>query len=200
VTGAEESGPELLSVAFTAATDAALAAHLDKGPDQEDLCFAYWRPSLGRRRLTAIVNELVLPREGERILQGNVAFTADYLARVLDERLEGAGIALLHSHLGPGWQGMSDDDVVAERDRLAGAVWGQGERSPRPRPDAGDRRRVERAFLDAHGPARVRAPSSGFSARRRPSRAHDVPSRRLCPRCRRHAGGNGVGLGRGGSG
>jgi hypothetical protein len=75
--------------------------------------------------LTAVVHELVLPRDGERILQGNVAFTAGYLARVLAARPEGAGIALLHSHLGPGWQGMSGDDVVAERDRLAGAVWGQ---------------------------------------------------------------------------
>jgi hypothetical protein len=112
-------------VAFTATTDRELAAHLDKGPDQEDLCFAYWRPSRGRKRLSAIIHEIVLPREGERILQGNVAFTADYLERVLDERPNGSGIALLHSHLGPGWQGMSKDDVVAERDRLAGAVWGQ---------------------------------------------------------------------------
>jgi hypothetical protein len=121
----EEPEPEILSVAFTATTDAELAAHLDKGPDQEDLCFAYWRPSRGWRRMTAIVNELVIPGDEERILQGNVAFTAEYLARVLDERPEGAGIALLHSHLGPGWQGMSGDDIVAERDRLAGAVWGQ---------------------------------------------------------------------------
>jgi tRNA A37 threonylcarbamoyladenosine dehydratase len=121
----EEIEPELFSVALTTATDAALAAHLEKGPDQEDLCFAYWRPSRGRRRLTAVVHELVLPREGERILQGNVAFTADYLARVLATRPQGAGIAFLHSHLGPGWQGMSGDDVVAERDRLAGPVWGQ---------------------------------------------------------------------------
>jgi tRNA A37 threonylcarbamoyladenosine dehydratase len=114
-----------LSVAMTATTDRALAAHLDKGPRQEDLLFAYWRPSEGETRTTAVIKELVLPRERERILQGNVAFTNEYLQRVLAERPEGAGIALLHSHLGPGWQGMSHDDVVAERDRLAGAVWGR---------------------------------------------------------------------------
>jgi hypothetical protein len=45
MTAPEESEPELLSVAFTAASDAELAAHLDKGPDQEDLCFAYWSPA-----------------------------------------------------------------------------------------------------------------------------------------------------------
>ncbi|MGH3008597.1 MAG: ThiF family adenylyltransferase [Gaiellaceae bacterium] len=75
--------------------------------------------------MTAVINAVVLPAEGERILQGNVAFTAEYLGRVLAERPEGAGIGLAHSHLGPGWQGMSGDDVVAERDALAGAVWGQ---------------------------------------------------------------------------
>lgn len=47
---------------------------------------------------------------------------SEYLARVLNNRPSGAGIALLHSHLGPGWQGMSDDDIVAERDRLAAVV------------------------------------------------------------------------------
>lgn len=59
------------------------------------------------------------------MLQGNVAFTGDYLLRVLSECPVGSGIAFVHSHLGPGWQGMSSDDVVAERDRLAGAVMGR---------------------------------------------------------------------------
>lgn len=113
------------SVALTAETDAVLRAHLDKGRRQEDLCFAFWRPSYGATRVTAIIGEIVLPNEGDRILQGNVAFMPQYLERVLASRPPGAGIALLHSHLGPGWQGMSFDDVVAERDRLAGPVWGQ---------------------------------------------------------------------------
>lgn len=104
--------------------DRELARHLDKGPDQEDLTFAYWRPSRGADRYTAVLQRLVLPSSADRILQGNVAFTADYISRVLAERPDGAGIALLHSQLGPGWQGMSSDDVVAERDRLAGLVAG----------------------------------------------------------------------------
>jgi molybdopterin/thiamine biosynthesis adenylyltransferase len=115
-----------LSVALTTTTDRTLVDHFDEDDDlQEDLTFAYWRPSRGERRYTAVLNELALPEEGERILQGNVAFTPDYIGRVLDECPEGAGIALLHSHLGPGWQRMSDDDVVAERDRLAGVVAGR---------------------------------------------------------------------------
>jgi len=111
-----------LSVALNAELDRALSGHLDKGPLQEDLTFAYWKPSRGASRYTGVLQRLVLPRDGERILQSNVAFTSDYLTRVLAERPADSGIALLHSHLGPGWQDMSDDDVVAERDRLGGVV------------------------------------------------------------------------------
>jgi tRNA A37 threonylcarbamoyladenosine dehydratase len=114
-----------LSVAMASPLDRVLAEHLNKGRLQEDLAFAYWRPSVGARRMTAVISEVVLPKEGERILQGNVAFTSEYLRRVLAERPDGAGVALLHSHLGPGWQGMSPDDIVAERDRIAGPAWGQ---------------------------------------------------------------------------
>src|ERR1700684_479527 len=105
-----------LSVAFTSELDDRLVGHLDKGPHQEDLTFAYWKPSRGGTRYTAIISRLNLPTEGERILTGNAPFTEPYLARVLAERPPDSGVALLHSHLGPGWQGMSDDDVVAEKD------------------------------------------------------------------------------------
>lgn len=111
-----------LSIAFSADVDAALVAHLDKGRRQEDLTFAYWRPSRGGTRYSALLHSVALPMDGDRILQGNVAFTAEYLDRVLDECTPGSGVALLHSHLGPGWQGMSLDDVVAEQERLAGVV------------------------------------------------------------------------------
>src|SRR5262249_973646 len=114
-----------LSVALAAETNTRLAEHFAKGVEQEDLTFAYCRPSRGTTRYTALLRQLALPSDHERVLQGNVAFTADYLSRVLDECPEGSGIALLHSHLGPGWQGMSRDDVVAERDRLAGVVAGR---------------------------------------------------------------------------
>lgn len=118
---ADYDGVEI-SVAMTAALDRQLVTHLDRGSFQEDLTFAYWKPSRGAARYTAVLQRANLPSESERLLQGNVAFTSAYLTRVLDERPEVAGIALLHSHLGPGWQEMSYDDVVAERDRLAGLV------------------------------------------------------------------------------
>lgn len=115
-----------LSVAMTGDLDSQLRAHFrhdDFG--QEDLTFALWKPSAGSMRLTAVLTGLVLPDEGERILDGNVAFTADYLSRVLASVPEGCGIALLHSHLGPGWQDMSRADDIAERDHLASAAAGR---------------------------------------------------------------------------
>lgn len=111
------------SVAMTSELDRELVASLDRGPRQEDLVFAYWKPSVGSTRDTAMLVELVPPGQDDRILQGNVALTAPYLDRVLDARPEGCGIALLHSHLGPGWQGMSRDDVDAEMS-IAGPVFG----------------------------------------------------------------------------
>lgn len=72
-----------LSVAMTTATDRQLAVHLHKPRRQEDLAFAYWVPSRGSRRYTAIITALVLPEEGERILRGNVAFLAGYLDKSL---------------------------------------------------------------------------------------------------------------------
>ena len=114
-----------VSVAMTAKDDAVLDQHVHKAARQEDLAFAFWRPSVGERRLTAVITKLVLPEEGDRVLQGNVAFYPQYIDRVLAEVPDGSGVAFLHGHPVPGWQGMSDDDVVAERDRLAGAVAGR---------------------------------------------------------------------------
>jgi hypothetical protein len=114
-----------LSIAMTAKVDRLLGSHLHKGPRQEDLTFAYWKPSIGAGRYTAIITALVPPGDGDRLLQGNVAFLPQYLHRVLAGIPHGAGVALLHGHLGPGWQEMSKDDVAAEQDRLAGAVAGR---------------------------------------------------------------------------
>ena len=54
-----------------------------------------------------------------------MAFLPQYLHRVLAGVPDGSGIALLHGHPHSGWQGMSADGTVAERDRLAGAVAGR---------------------------------------------------------------------------
>jgi hypothetical protein len=114
-----------LAVAMTGELDTQLQQHFAHEGLQEDLTFAIWRPSFGHRRMSFILAHALLPDEDERILEGNVSFTSDYLSRALASLEAGTGLALIHSHLGPGWQGMSRDDIVAERDRLAGAVGGR---------------------------------------------------------------------------
>jgi molybdopterin-synthase adenylyltransferase len=113
------------SVAMTETVDRALTEHLLRSDGQEDLSFALWSPSKGAFRETALIHTVELPKPGEREVHGNVSFSAGYFERIVSRAAaEGYGLAFLHSHLGPGWQGMSQDDVVAERDRLAGAASG----------------------------------------------------------------------------
>jgi molybdopterin/thiamine biosynthesis adenylyltransferase len=110
------------SVAMTDEIHAQLYGHLIRTDGQEDLCFATYAPSSGSKRYSGLVNSIILPNDGERIVHGNVAFLPEYFERVLSiagRRKE--GIAFLHSHIGSGWQGMSPYDEVAEL-RIAPAV------------------------------------------------------------------------------
>jgi molybdopterin/thiamine biosynthesis adenylyltransferase len=113
--------PREYSVAMGESIDLALRAHLIRQDGDEDLAFALWSPSVGAERLTALLHTVVLPEEGDREVHGNVSFNRQYFERACRLALaEGLGIAFLHSHPYPGWQGMSWDDVVAEQRRLAG--------------------------------------------------------------------------------
>lgn len=107
------------SVAWRSETERAARIHLlqhyHEGRLQEDIALATWYPAEGSKRYTAIIDEVLLPTADERILQGNVRLTRDYLRRARHHALsKGAGLAVMHNHLGPGWQGMSQDDVVME--------------------------------------------------------------------------------------
>jgi hypothetical protein len=67
-------------------------------------------------RLSALINELVMPNEGERLLHGNASVTPEYFERALGEAMaKGGGLAFMHSHPVPGWQDMSGDDIRTER-------------------------------------------------------------------------------------
>ena len=115
------------SAAFTAELHAELLSHLIRADHQEDLCFAVWYPSVGTARTTALLHHLVLPRDGERDVHGNVSFSPAYFERALGEAAAGGGgLAFLHSHLGPGWQDMSGDDVRAEQGHAAAAKGATG--------------------------------------------------------------------------
>lgn len=93
-----------------------LLQHYARGRRQEDIALATWYPAEGSNRFTGVIDEVLLPNDDERILQGNVQMTGAFLRRCRNAALsKGAGMAVMHNHLGPGWQGMSADDVVMER-------------------------------------------------------------------------------------
>lgn len=101
-----------------------LVGHLLRADGQEDVCFAVYRPSQGRDRLTALIGAPVLPLRGERTVHGNASFNSAYFLRAAAlARESGAGLALAHSHpTGTMWQSMSADDVEAERSHAAQAL------------------------------------------------------------------------------
>lgn len=104
------------SVALTSATHQALANHLKRPDGQEDLCYALWRPGRGANRFTALVADPIVPIGDERQVHGNASTSGEFLGRAIQiATAEQAGVAFLHSHLGPGWQDMSRDDIATER-------------------------------------------------------------------------------------
>ena len=115
------------STALPSAVHIGAIEHLVRSDGQEDLCFAVWYPSKGRDRTTALVSQLILPQKGDRLVHGNASFTAQYFERAVSEAaLMNGGLAFLHSHPSPGWQGMSDDDIRAEYGHAAAAKGATG--------------------------------------------------------------------------
>ena len=97
-----------------------LLRHVREQRMQEELCFAFWRPSTGVRRRSALIFKLLPPLDGERNLHGNASFEPSYLSRaVMLACSSQVGLAFMHNHLSTGWQDMSPEDVVAERDRIS---------------------------------------------------------------------------------
>lgn len=111
------------SVTMTSTLKDELEAFLLRPDEQEDLIFGLYTPSAGGERFTAMLTEVLYPEEGDRQVHGNASFNAAYVERVYNAAMSsGQGVALLHSHLGPGWQGASDDDIVADMRLAASAV------------------------------------------------------------------------------
>jgi ThiF family len=115
------------SLAMTERLCVEAGAFLLRDDGQEDLCFALWYPSRGNTRTTALLHRLIFPGAGDRRVHGNASFLPCYFERALGEAMAAhAGLAFLHSHLGPGWQSMSDDDVRAEQGHAAAAQGATG--------------------------------------------------------------------------
>lgn len=104
------------SAAMTGAVESALMEHLSRSDGQEDVCFATWRPSTGRRRRTALIVDAVLPLSDERQVHGNASFDMSYALRAAKVAASrGEGIAFMHAHPGGlGWQRLNETDARAE--------------------------------------------------------------------------------------
>jgi molybdopterin/thiamine biosynthesis adenylyltransferase len=93
-----------------------LKKHLIRRDYEEDLCFALYNPSNGKKRTSALLQRIILPNKDDRQRHGNVSFNPKYFKRVCQIAIkENCGIMFLHSHPGPGWQDMSSDDIKAEK-------------------------------------------------------------------------------------
>lgn len=93
--------------------------NLKKSHMQERLTFFYWKPSLGRENMTAIIYpEIPLPDDKELNLMGNVSYKLDYFLRVISNIPDNCGVGLVHNHFTDGWQGLSYDDRVLESEEL----------------------------------------------------------------------------------
>jgi hypothetical protein len=104
------------SVALTSDTHDLLCDHLLQEDGQEDVCFGIWHPSTGRVRTSALIKSALLPQRNERLLHRNASVTSEYFLRAVSAaQLQKGGLVFIHSHLGPGWQGMSGDDIRLER-------------------------------------------------------------------------------------
>lgn len=115
------------SIAFTSKIHREAMGHLIRGDGQEDLCFGIWYPSEGQNRTTALLYRLLLPQTGDRRVHCNASFLPAYFERALGEVVVvGGGLAFLHSHPGPGWQDMSDDDIWAEQRHAAASQGATG--------------------------------------------------------------------------
>ncbi len=112
------------SVILTEETNHELADHLIRFDEQEDLCFGTYKTSTGSKRSSAIIQTIIKPHSGEREVHGNAGFFSQYFARALNiARERNEGLTFFHSHPWPGWQDMSEEDVIAEN-RMAPAVNG----------------------------------------------------------------------------
>src|SRR2546430_8953593 len=107
----EKTNQEEFSVAMTADLHEILCKHLLRVDKQEDVTFALYKPSSGKTRFTALIHQVIFPKDGDRIVQGNVKIMPQYFKRACQLATAAeSGLVLLHSHTGPGWQGMSLDD------------------------------------------------------------------------------------------
>lgn len=105
------------SAALSGDLHGAACHHLLADANQEFIALLLFRPSTGRRRMSFVLHDMILPDDGEVALHGNASFSGDMMLRVATLAAAGSsGVALAHSHpSGRGWQPMSHIDRDTEQ-------------------------------------------------------------------------------------
>jgi len=98
---------EEIHLAMQRAVWSDLVVGLNAAAPNEACAFVLTRPSIGIVRHTAILGEIVWPREGEvEATPGKLEISADYISRALDVAAEAGprvGLCLVHSHPDSEW-------------------------------------------------------------------------------------------------
>ena len=114
------------NIAMTESTNKILNDFLLKDLKDEEICFAIWYPTDGKTRFTVLLQEVILPKNGDRVRHGNVSALPQYVDRVKEyARVKGGGVAMIHTHpSGNGFQGVSGPDLHYEQDILSREIFG----------------------------------------------------------------------------
>ncbi|MDG6999519.1 MAG: ThiF family adenylyltransferase [Nitrososphaerota archaeon] len=114
------------NIALTDQMDAQLQTSMLTDKFDENACLSLWLPSIGRSRLTGIINTVLVPRSGEVKRHGNVTVDASYMDRGIETaRQAKSGLAIIHTHpAGNGWQMPSSIDIKNELGLLGRSVYG----------------------------------------------------------------------------
>ena len=114
------------SAAMTEGTAVQMREFLLRDTRDEEICFALWRPAVGKSRYNILLREPLYPGDGDRRRHGNVSAYPGYVDRCKESAREsGAGLAMVHTHPGArGHQDVSQPDLHYEQDVLSREVFG----------------------------------------------------------------------------
>ena len=115
------------SVALSESVNGNLQNFLLQDKSREEVCFATWNPASGKLRLNILLDEIIFPKNGERIRKiGTASALPCYVDRCKEHAREvGSGLVMIHTHpFLSGHQSVSVADLYYEQDVLAREVFG----------------------------------------------------------------------------
>lgn len=114
------------SISLTEYLNTELQEFLLADKSEEEICFATWNPAAGKSQYNILLDDIILPKEGDRIRHVTVSALPQYVDRCKEyARERKSGLVMIHTHPHwPGHQGVSLPDLHYEQDVLAREVFG----------------------------------------------------------------------------